>query len=160
MICANCKIIDELYRNKSALIVNSPQLTLIITDGLDKNSKISYKRRAKRLGSFSLVLVMKSSIILFVVCAVSSAARRNATQQFQAIKPRPFFITDDDCFDDPTLEIAPHIDCTKYWMCDEFGAFEVECENGQIFDNVELFCGGKSDKLKRGKFKNYFKFGR
>lgn len=65
---------------------------------------------------------------------------RNQTK-FQAKKPQPFFIDDDYCFDNPDVILAPHQDCTKFWGCDEYGAFENDCEPGQIFDTEFLVCG-------------------
>lgn len=87
--------------------------------------------------------MMNSYEVFIVLCAILSAVNGNAVKKLRTEKSRPFFINDNDCFEDPNLQLAPHQDCSKYWVCDEFGAFEVSCDPGMIFDTIELFCGRK-----------------
>lgn len=89
---------------------------------------------------------MKSCKCLVVLCVIAAVSGGQVRKKFQAKRPRPFFIDDDYCFDNPDVEMAPHQDCTKYWACDADGAFEVDCEPGLIFDSEFLFCGKKKEE--------------
>ena len=41
--------------------------------------------------------------------------------------------------------VAHPEDCSKYFVCHEFKGFEIQCQDGHLFDNVSKICSPASE---------------